>query len=54
MGWRQLEAIQRTHRRRLEEAAEQPPIRCPHDGIVLQRRDDGVVHCPAGNYIWES
>ena len=53
MGWRQLEANRQANLQRLEDAAEQPPTRCPHDGAVLQRRDDGVLHCPMGNYTWD-
>lgn len=32
--------------------ASQPPEYCPHDGTVLEEREDGVRHCPMGNYRW--
>ncbi|MYA17674.1 MAG: hypothetical protein F4Z28_13395 [Gammaproteobacteria bacterium] len=54
MGFAELEAGLKAARERREREYDEPPVRCPIDGALLQEHPDDpdVRHCPMGNYTW--
>ena len=52
-SWERLVASRRDNIRYQEWERDQKPEYCPHDGAVLEEREDGTRNCPMGNYRWE-
>lgn len=52
MSWEQLLQIRDENRAFAEEAANDPPVACPHDGTPLEPGPNGELHCSSGDYEW--
>lgn len=53
MSWEQLQAIRDSARASAQVHARQTPSRCPNDGTLLDRNQEGTLHCPFDGWVWD-